>query len=435
MRILDAPRFRSVFLVVTLFTLLAPDALRYSISWYGFGVVVVAIVAVSVVLLVRARRARALFAGEVPIPLVGFLALATLSIAWSFYPAPSALGVMTTWMTVIVGAAVATTYSWEVILQALGTALRIILGLSLLFELVVSTFVRAPLLPFFTLADIDSYEKIPKLLYWSRDLLFEGGKIQGIVGNSSLLAFLGLLALIVFSIQLASRSVTRGAGIAWIAVSVAVILLTRSATITVAIVVIAVVLAAVLAIRRSGRRGTAAVYAGLLALVAAAITAAAVAREPLLALLGKSSNLTGRLDIWSAVIGLAQERPAFGWGWVSFWIPWAPPFDTLAFEGGVQQLHAHNAWLDIWLQLGIVGLVVFGILVLSTAFRSWTLAVDRPWFEPTSPAPYTAISLLPLLLIVALLVQSVAESRLLIEYGLALLVILAFKTKLGYRVG
>ncbi len=39
------------------------------------------------------------------------------------------------------------------------------------------------------------------------------------------------------------------------------------------------------------------------------------------------------------------------------------------------------------------------------------------------------MSLLPLLLMVALLVQSVAESRLLVEYGMFLLVIVAVKTR------
>ena len=433
MSFLDAPRFRAAFLVVVFFTLFASDAWRYSISWFGFGAVVVAIVAVAVLLLVRTYRSGAWAWQELPIPLVLFLSLATVSLAWSFYPTATLLGILVTWLTVIIGAAVAVTYDWAAIVRGLSTALRLILGLSLLFELIVAVFVRRPLLPFFTLADIDSYETIPKLLYWSRNLLFEGGKIQGIVGNSSLLAMVSLVALIVFSIQLASRSVGRIAGSVWVVVAVGGILLTRSATITVALVMLAVVVLAILAIRRLGSRGRVGVYAALLALVAAAIVAATAFREPLLALLGKSSDLTGRLDIWSAVIALAEQRPAFGWGWVSWWIPWIPPFDTLAFESGVRQLHAHNAWIDMWFQLGVAGIVVFGILVASIALRSWQLAVDRPRVTPGAIEPYSALTLLPILLLVALLVQSVAESRLLVEYGLALVVILAVRTKLGTR--
>jgi hypothetical protein len=42
-----------------------------------------------------------------------------------------------------------------------------------------------------------------------------------------------------------------------------------------------------------------------------------------------------------------------------------------------------------------------------------------------------ATSLLPLLVLSALLVQSVAESRLLVEFGLMFLVIVAVRTKRG----
>ena len=428
---LDRPRFRAVFLVVVMLTLFAGDAWRYSISWYGFGVLAVAITVISVILFVRALRRNAWTLGSFPIPLTGFLALATLSIAWSYYRGATALGLLITWMAVAIGASVAVTFTWAEILRALGIALRLILALSLVFEFVVSAFIRHPVLPFWV--DYGKTDGLPKLLYWSRDLLFEGGKIQGIVGNSSLLAMVALLGLIVFGVQLATRSVHRVGGWFWVIVAVIGILLTRSATITVALVVLAIVLVAVLLLRRSGRRGGLAVYIGLLAIIAAAVAAAFLFSEKLLAVLGKSPDLTGRLDIWSAVIHLAQERPVAGWGWVSWWVPWVSPFDHLAFEGGVRQLHAHNAWLDIFLQLGVIGLVVFGALVLSTLVRSWQLATDVPQTGPAGPDRFSAITLLPLLLLVALLVQSIAESRLLIEYGLMTLTLIAVKTKFSDR--
>jgi hypothetical protein len=45
-----------------------------------------------------------------------------------------------------------------------------------------------------------------------------------------------------------------------------------------------------------------------------------------------------------------------------------------------------------------------------------------------TPAAASALALLPILLLAALLVQSLAESRLLVEYGWLLLALLAFKT-------
>ncbi len=92
-------------------------------------------------------------------------------------------------------------------------------------------------------------------------------------------------------------------------------------------------------------------------------------------------------------------------------------------------LHAHNAWLDVFLQLGIVGLVVFGAFVLSTLWRSWLFAVDRTITAPNTVGTYSWIAVVPLLMFVAQLVQSLAESRMLVEGGWMLLVLWAVKTK------
>ena len=430
MKALDDRRFRLGFAVVALFTILAGDAWRYSISWYGFLAIGLVITVISVLLIVRERAHWAF--GTLPYPLLAFVALATLSITWSYYPGATALGLVTTYATVIMAFGLAISLSWAELLRALGRALRIILGLSIGFELIVSLFVRVPVLPFTPSPGVD-YDNlptpIPKLLYWSRNELFvPDGKIQGIVGNSSLLGFVALLALIVFAIQFAGKTVSRASGIASIVVAALVIYLTRSATITIALVVLAAVVVLMLLLRRfESHKGY--IWAGVAVVVAGGIAVMIAIPERLLALVGKSPDLTHRTDIWAEVIALAQQRPAFGWGWVSYWFPWVAPFDTLASNSGVRQLHAHNAWLDIWFQLGVAGLIVFGALVLSATVRAWIYATSRPIGTSRLPGPFPVETLLPLLVMVALLVQSIAESRLIIEYGIVLLVIVAIRTK------
>ncbi len=433
MRLLETTGFRRAFPIVVTFTLLAGDAWRYSIGWWGFGAIAVVIVAFSIMLLVHYRATWR--ASRLPYPLIAFVGLATLSLAWSFYPGATALGLLTTVMTIVIGIAFAIAFSWDEILRALGTSLRLIMGLSLLFELVVSIVVRAPVLPVVAAPGVSysTYTKIPELLYWSRDQLFtvyDGGKIQGIVGNSSLLAFAAFLAIIVFGIQFANKTTNRPLTAFWLLTAVANLLFTRSATITLGLVAAAIVLAALLLVRRARTPGArTATYWSMAGVLVAAGGLAVVFRNPLLALLGKSEDLTGRVGIWQTVIGLAQQRPIQGWGWVSYWVPWVSPFDHLVFRNGVRQLHAHNAWIDIWFQLGIIGLIVFGALVLSTTFRSWTFATDRPQTAPGLPGRYTAVTFLPLLVVVALVVQSLAESRLLVEYGMFLLTLIAVKSK------
>ena len=431
MRILESRAFLTGFAALVLFSGLAADAWRNSISWYGYGVIVLGITVVSVLVLVRHRRSIRL--ASVPRPLLAFLLLVTASLAWSAYPGATALGVTAQSITTAAGLAIALVLASDELVRALGWALRAILALSVVFELVVSLVIRTPVLPVWATAE-DRADP-PVILYWSRNNLLEGERIQGIVGSWSLLGMVAVLALIVFSVQLAARRVRRAAGIGWIALAALTVVLTRSATIYLAIAAVIVVLGMVLLVRRTppGRARTL-TYAAMTVAVAVLVSLVVMLREPLLSALGKSPDLTGRLDIWNAVIGLAQQRPAFGWGWVSFWPPWAEPFAGLVRKNGVMQLHAHNAWLDVWLQLGVAGLVVFGALIATTVVRSWSSATDRLVTDARELGRHTAESLLPLLVVTALLVQSLAESRLLLEGGWLLLVVFATATK-GAKLG
>ncbi|WP_308468147.1 O-antigen ligase family protein [Rathayibacter soli] len=418
-----------LFAAFALFTLFAGDFWRNLIGWGGYLTLAALVTIGSVVWLIVLRPkppARWLPFRKMPKTLALFLVLATVSIAWSFYPGASALGVAAQWCTTAAGVFLALCLTWKQLLRALGTALRWLIGLSLLFELIVAAFVRHPVLPFWVHYD---QHTIPQAFYWSRGLLFHGGQLQGIQGNSNLLAMSTLLALIVFSVQLADRTVKRGWGLTWLIAAVVTFLLTRSSTVIIAAILVALVLLLALWTRRRDPRKRAPVYATAFGVIVVGIASAVVLWGPILKLLGKSEDLTGRLTIWKAVTDLALQRPVFGWGWISYWAPWVEPFKTLAIRKGVTYLQAHNAYLDVWMQLGIIGLIIFILLVGSTLGRSWFAAVDRPRTGPADTARYTAITLLPLLLIAALIAQSAAESRMLSEGGWALLVLLAVKTK------
>lgn len=407
-----ASRYRLFLATFGFFTLAAGDAWRYLLSWWGWSAIVVVFVTLAVIELVRSR----VDLRRMPIMLFATLALMVASIAWSAYPGASVLGVAATLGTTVYAVFLASCFTWSELVDALARAMRIVLALSLLFELVVAVFVRGPVLPLFV--DYSELEKIPLAFYWSRDLLFEGGRIQGIVGNANILAMAALLSVIAEVARVVARRGSRAGSVFWLVVGAAVLALTRSSTVLIAGLVVAViVLAAWFARRGSGARRVATTIA-LPVLVLAGAAAAAAFRGPLLGLLGRSSDLTNRLDIWQIVAATGAERPVAGWGWISYWAPWVEPFDDLIVINGVTYLQAHNAWLDVFLQLGIIGLVVVGLLVLTTLARSWAFALDGP----------RDAALVPLALLVAVLVQGLAESRLLIEIGWALLVIVSIRT-------
>ena len=423
------PAVQSRFLVrmfstFVLFSVLAGQFWRSVGGWWGFGFIALLVVVGSIVLLVTQKPA--LNWRRFPKTLAAFMLLVTLSLAWSFYPWATALGLTLQWITTLAGLGLALTLSWAELLRCLAAALRWVLALSLVFEFVVAAFIRSPVLPFFVDYGTDD---VPQAFYWSRALLFDGGPIEGIVANRNLLGFVALLAVIVFAVQLAAATVKRGWGLAWLVVAVGVLVLTRSATVTLSAAAVLVVLLFALWTRRAHPQGRRPIYLTAAASVVAGATALLVLSPQLLRLLGRSEDLTGRFDIWASVTDLAVQRPVFGWGWVSYWVPWVEPFQGLAERNGVVYLQAHNAWLDVWLQLGIVGLALLVMLTLSTLWRSWFLAVDRPRFGIDDTETFAVSALLPLLLLTALIAQSMAESRLLVEYGWVLLIVLAVMTK------
>lgn len=409
-----------------LFTVLAGQFWRNLLGWWGFGVVA-GLVLVGAIWLVVAVKPRWIWR-RVPKSTLVFLLIATLSIVWSFYPGASALGVALTLATTFVAVALALCLPWSRFARSLGAAIKWVLALSLLFEFWVAAFVREPLLPNFPDFDPEA-PKIPMAFYWSRALLFDGGPIEGIVANRNILAMTALLGLIVFGTMLASGTMRRTSGVFWLVIAGGVFALTRSATVVLVAVVVLVALAFALWARRMGPERRRGVYLAAGGALVASVALLVVFWDRLLAVFGKGDDLTGRLDIWASVLGMIGERPIAGWGWVGYWNPFVEPFDDLAVRKGVVYLQAHNAWLDVWMQLGLIGLLAFAAIVIGALWRSWFLAVDRPMDASGRPVGYSPAALLPLLVLVALIGQSLAESRILVESGWVLLIAIAWATK------
>jgi exopolysaccharide production protein ExoQ len=72
--------------------------------------------------------------------------------------------------------------------------------------------------------------------------------------------------------------------------------------------------------------------------------------------LGRDLTLTGRTDLWDAVLKL-QTNPLLGTGFESFWL--GPRLDALWKEFFWHPLQAHNGYIEIYLNLGVVGILLF----------------------------------------------------------------------------
>lgn len=412
---------------VFVFTL-GSSGVRALLGVPAFIVVGLALGGLGIALFARLRPTRFRWY-RLPAPLYWFLGLAAVSIAWSAAPAQSAAGIVAQLVTTAIAVVLAFVLSWHELLRTLASALRLLLVSSLLFELVVAIAVRAPIQPWWA----DAPE--PSSAVWSSARLLHGGPIEGIVGSPGLLGFLAVLAVIVFGIQLRAGLVRPFGGWCWLGAAALALALTRSVTAGVALAVALVALAVALWARRIGPVGCAPLYLSCGAALGAISVAAVLARSPLLALLGPAAEATGLQQGWTEAAALAAQRPWFGWGWLGYQPTWPPTATGIdAAAGGLPAPGAPGAWLDVWLQLGIVGLAVFTPLVLFTLVRVWFRAVDQPRRGPGPARPYATSALWPLLVTVALLVQSITESRLLTEGGWLLLVVFAVKSRFDFQL-
>jgi len=89
-------------------------------------------------------------------------------------------------------------------------------------------------------------------------------------------------------------------------------------------------------------------------------------RQELLPMLHRSPTLTGRTDLWHAVLISIAKHPWWGYGFNTFWMGMQGESASVMLRVGWFPKHSHNGFLDLLLDLGAAGLVTFfaGYLVL-----------------------------------------------------------------------
>jgi exopolysaccharide production protein ExoQ len=106
-----------------------------------------------------------------------------------------------------------------------------------------------------------------------------------------------------------------------------------------------------------------AIVLAALLIVASGVTVLLVDTERITGLLGRSSDLTGRTEIWSLVMSYIPERPVLGYGYSGFWNGASPESIAVDRVMGVVIMYSHNGYLEILLTLGAVGfLLTLGFL-------------------------------------------------------------------------
>jgi hypothetical protein len=183
-----------------------------------------------------------------------------------------------------------------------------------------------------------------------------------------------------------------------------VLLMSRSATalvVSIAVLVVQGLIAQIASGRRAGRQGV----TFLVLITALALTVVLLGlRGRLFGVLGKTSDLTGRDEIWAGTWGAAQEHLMFGHGFGVFWSEDSLQRAELRRVVGWDVAGPHQGVLEIVTDFGLVGLALFVALVIIVGSR----VVDRVSAGSLAKSHVVCAGL-----IVAIVLSSVTEATLL----------------------
>ncbi|WP_232547761.1 O-antigen ligase family protein [Propioniciclava soli] len=294
----------------------------------------------------------------VPVTLVPYLLWLALSVSWSVEPARSLLGVAYLTLWVVFGLFIAVGRNLGDLLTVVSRAVTVVLA-----------------------------------LHWTARIVSPGtaihtdlhaGALRGLVEDKNLLGYwavFGLLAAGAHTVAVWQDRRARLVPALTTLAALATILATTSKT-ALSMALLGVAVGGFLVALSRTRRPygvpltvTAVVVAPMAYLLSTGFGA-------ILELLGRDPSLTGRVPIWNVVRFAIAERPVTGYGWDALWIAGSPTTQRFwAMHYDVPFHHAHNGYLDLAAQIGIVGLVLALVFVGSLLFRT------LPQFlaEPTAP--------------------------------------------------
>jgi exopolysaccharide production protein ExoQ len=143
---------------------------------------------------------------------------------------------------------------------------------------------------------------------------------------------------------------------------------------------------------------------------------AVATKDSVLGMLGKDPTLTGRTVLWGLVEDNIALKPMLGWGYSAFWQPDNPAANAISMSLGWYVPQAHNAILEILIELGVAGAVLFITLWL----RNLSLSIQ------CLGTPFNAFATTALLFYVSLLLMGASEAILLEPFELSTIMFFLF---------
>ncbi|HAT4257868.1 O-antigen ligase family protein [Clostridium perfringens] len=84
----------------------------------------------------------------------------------------------------------------------------------------------------------------------------------------------------------------------------------------------------------------------------------------------RNITLTGRVDIWKSALYAVKQKPFFGYGYGGFW-GFNNEIENHIFSiNGGEFVGSHNGFIELLLYIGIIGVILFIILVILLGYRT-----------------------------------------------------------------
>jgi exopolysaccharide production protein ExoQ len=141
--------------------------------------------------------------------------------------------------------------------------------------------------------------------------------------------------------------------------------------------------------------------------------------ETTLELLGREATLTGRVPLWRGIIDAGLPHAWLGTGYSAFWVEQSIGVAHVQDMAGWRARGSHSGFLDLWLELGLVGIAMVVIMSAHAVRRSVASLRRSQQFLDAFPA----------ILIIFLLLYGITEGGILKQNNLYWLM---FVTAVGY---
>ncbi|PWC33925.1 O-antigen ligase family protein [Azospirillum sp. TSO35-2] len=149
------------------------------------------------------------------------------------------------------------------------------------------------------------------------------------------------------------------------------IVMSRSGTGLVTSILVSVALLSTTFLRGS-IRSFAPTIALLAALLVIMVTAGAFFWYDVLYALGRDPTLTGRTVLWDHILQSVWDRPLLGYGYAAYWFGINGPGASFTKDWGITS--AHSGWLELTLDLGLVGVVLVLVVLGRMLFQGFFAA-------------------------------------------------------------